>query len=446
MVSAPPTYYASTAGLNVAYQVLGDGPDDLLYVPTGLHPIDLMWDEPVISRGLRRLAGYNRLIACDLVGVGSSDPVFFTEMPAMQSWADGIGAVLDASNSERASIFATAESCSPAMLYAASHPERIRSLVLWAPFARFERAPDHEFGMPSDALSQYLDAFVDVVGTGALVEWMAPARRDDERFREWWARCERLSAGRGYFKRILELFLGTDVRAVLGSIQAPTLVIRRVDDWHVRAGHAAQIVEQVPQARLVECPGDDHVWFSGDTDSVLDVVEEFVTGERHVAQTNRVLATVLFTDIVSSTEVAATLGDTKWTATLDLHNALITRHVTSFRGRVIKFTGDGVLAVFDGPARAIECAEEITSVIRALGLEVRAGLHTGEVETVDDDVQGIAVHIAARIMALAGAGEVLVSGSIPPLVLGSGLRFEDLGTRALRGVPDPWPVYRLVNA
>ena len=222
-------------------------------------------------------------------------------------------------------------------------------------------------------------------------------------------------------------------------------MVRRVDDWHVRAGHAEAIVEHIPDARLIECPGNDHVWFSGEADGWLEAVEEFLTGERVVAQTNRVLATVLFTDIVGSTERAAAVGDEEWMAVIEAHNALIERQVMSFRGTVISFTGDGALAVFDGPARAIECAEELTRAVRDLGVEIRAGLHTGEVEMAGSDVRGIAVHIAARIMALANAGEVLVSGSIPPLVLGSGLEFDDLGSHTLKGVPDAWPVFRLVT-
>jgi len=441
MMTAPATHYVREGGTDIAYQVSGTSDHDLLYVPTATHPIDLMWDDPVMARGLHRLSATFRLITCDLLGVGSCDPVLFTAVPAMQAWADGLGAVLDAVGSERASIVATAESSLPVMLFAAIHPERVRSVVLWASYARYARAADYRAGMPEAALTKYLNAFREVVGTGGLVDVMAPSRRDEPWFREWWARGERLSAGRGYFLRILDLFLHTDVRPVLESIQAPTLVLRRADDWHVRADHAQHLVERIPDARLVELPGADHVWFSGDADAWLGAVEEFVNGERTSSATGRILSTVLFTDIVGSTELAAAVGDAVWTSTLEAHDALVERQIAAFRGAVVKHTGDGVLATFDGPARAIECARELVRGVRSLGLEIRAGLHTGEVEIVDSDVHGIAVHIAARIMALADAGEVLVSGSIPSLVLGSGLHFVDRGVHELKGLPDTWQVF-----
>ena len=444
MPGPPSTEYARFGDTYVAYQVTGSGPD-LLYVPTATHPIDLLWDDPVAARGLRRLAADHRLVLCDLVGVGSSDPVLYADLPAMQTWGDGIGAVLDAVGSERATILATAESCPPVLVYAASHPDRVRSLVLWAPFARYARAEDHPWGMPEPVLQRYVESYVDISGTGRLVDLFAPSRAGDDWFRAWWARGERLSAGRGYFARIVGLFLRSDVRAVLGSVQAPTLLLRREGDWHVRAGHASALAEQMPDARLVELPGDDHSWFSGDSDAVLDAIEAFVTGSRTPAPSRRALATVLFTDIVGSTARTAALGDARWTATMEAHDALVERHVASYRGDVVKFTGDGVLATFDGPARAIECARDLVGALGAIGVEIRAGLHTGEVEQAGSDVHGIAVHIAARVMALADAGEVLVSAAIPPLVLGSDLRFEDLGRHVLKGVPDEWTVFRVVE-
>ncbi len=446
MSEIPPTAFAADGDSYIAYQVLGDGEHDVLYVPTAVHPIDLMWDDPVRARGLRRLALTNRLIACDLIGVGSSDPVLFNDMPAMQAWGDGLRVVLDAAGSEQASIFAMAEAGLPVMLFAASHPERVRSLVLWAGYARFARTDDYPFGMPELALRRYLDSFWEVVGTGNLIDRWAPSRADEVWFREWWGRGERLSGGRRYLSQIVELFLRTDVRGVLEAIQAPTLVLRRRDDPHVREGHAQFLVEHIPDARVVELPGNDHEWFSGNTDEVLDAIEEFLTGRRTAVATNRVLATVLFTDIVASTERAAALGDSEWTRVIDAHEALVSRIIASHRGHVVKFTGDGVLATFDGPARAIECAVALVSAAPSLGLEIRAGLHTGEIEIDEGDIRGIGVHIAARIMALAGSSEVFVSGSIPPLVLGSGLQFDDLGARSLKGVPEPWPVFRLRTA
>lgn len=445
MAVAPETHYARDGDAHLAYQVTGAGDLDLLFVPTAMFPIDLLWDEPVVARGLRRLASFSRLITSDLLGVGSSDVVATTEMPAMQAWSDGLEAVLDAVGADQPAIFTTSESALPAMLFAASHPERVRALVLWSPYAYFVRTPDRTFAMPEAALDRYVAVFVENVGTGTLVDHFAPSCADDQSLRRWWARGERLAVGPASFGRILDTFLRTDMRGVLPSIQAPTLVLHRAGDVHVRDGHAREVAEGIPNARLVQLPGDDHVWFGAGIDRALDETESFLTGERAGAVTNRVLSTVMFTDIVDSTKRAAAVGDTAWVATVEEHNRVLERCVTSFRGRVVAYTGDGVLATFDGPARAIECARDVSDAVRALDLAVRVGLHTGEVEVVGDDLRGIAVHIAARIMALAGGGEVLVSGAVPPLVLGSGIRFEDRGTHTLKGVPDEWPVFAVIE-
>jgi class 3 adenylate cyclase len=273
------------------------------------------------------------------------------------------------------------------------------------------------------------------------VDLLAPSWADDPAKRRWWARGERLAGGPGYFAAILDLFLHTDVRPALESIQAPTLVLHRRGDRHVRGEHAQHLAERISHARLVELDGDDNMWCAADSDRVLDEIESFLTGARSATPSNRVLSTVLFTDIVGSTERAAQLGDEAWTTALATHNSVVDRHVASARGAIVKFTGDGALATFDGPARAINCACAIRDAVADLGLSIRVGLHTGEVEMADGDVHGIAVHIAARIMALAAPGEVLVSGVIPPLVLGSRIAFADRGTHELKGVPERWPVY-----
>jgi class 3 adenylate cyclase len=446
MATAPETRYAFDGEHHVAYQIASANGPDLLYVPTATIPIDLMWDEPSLARALRRLGSFSRLVTSDLLGVGSSDPVPITELPSMQVWTDGIGSVLDAVESESSAVFGTSESALPAMLYAATRPARVRALVLWAPFARYLRAPEVPYGMPESAVVRYLESFAETVGTGVVTDLLAPSRAGDPTFRRWWARGERLAGGPGYWKLILDRFLRTDVRSVLTSIQSPTLVLHRQGDRHVRAGHAEAVAEAIPDARLVELSGDDNTWFVGDVDGVLDRIEDFLTGTRAAASSTRVLSTVLFTDIVASTERAAEVGDDAWAATLAAHNALIERYVTSFRGRVVKSTGDGVLATFDGPARAIECARSIRDAVHDLGLRIRVGLHTGEIEMVGSDIAGIGVHISARIMALAEPDEVLVSGSVPSLVLGSGLRFADRGRHELKGVPDEWPVFAVVEA
>lgn len=441
MAATPETVYARDGDVHLAYQVVGDGGPDLLFVPTATFPIDLMWDEPTVAGHLRRLASFGRLITSDLLGVGSSDAVPISDCAAMQCWTDGLVAVLDAAGCECVSIFAMSESALPAMLLSASHPQRVRSLVLWSPFARYVRGAGQPFGMPEATLGKYLHQFEATVGSGGVVDLLAPSWAEDAARRRWWARGERLAGGPGYFKAVLDLFLHTDVRPVLESIQAPTLVLHRRGDRHVIGAHARDVAARIPGARLVELDGEDHVWFAGDGDRVLDEVESFLTGTRRAPPSNRVLSTVLFTDIVGSTERATALGDAAWTAVLDAHDRTVERHVSAARGTVVKFTGDGALATFDGPARAINCACAIRDAMDDLGLAIRTGLHTGEVEMGDGDIHGIAVHIAARIMALAAPGEVLVSGAIPPLVLGSGIAFEDRGSRELKGVPHPWPVH-----
>jgi class 3 adenylate cyclase len=440
MGDLPDTVYTRDGDVRLAYQVVGDQSPDLLFIPPATFPIDLLWDDPTVAGHLRRLASFSRLITTDLLGVGSSDVVPIQDHPAMQSWTDGLIEVLDAVGSQSVSIFAMAESALPAMLLTASHPERVRSLVLWSAFACFLRRPDYPFGMPEATLGRYVEAVGNHVGTGAIVDVLAPSWAHDEAKRRWWARGERLAGGPTYFQQMLDLYLRTDIRPALKSIQAPTLLLHRRGDRHVAIGHSRYLAEQIPRARLVELDGDDHEWFAGDSDRILSEIESFITGGRVASPTSRVLSTVLFTDIVESTEHAAVVGDEAWTLALAAHNRIVDQHVASARGIVVKFTGDGALATFDGPARAISCACAIRDTLQARGLRIRAGLHTGEVEIVDDDIHGIAVHIAARIMALARPGEVLVSGAIPPLVLGSTIAFESRGSHALKGVADPWPV------
>ncbi len=439
MADVPETRYAWEGEFHIAYQVLGDGPD-LLFVPNGTFPVDLLWDEPALAGPLRRLASFSRLILTDILGAGSSAYVPPGGNPPLQYWSDGLLAVLDEVGSQGASIFAMQGMTLPVMLLAATHPERVRSLALWSPFARFLRAADHEFGAPESLLPRYVDHFADAIGTGALMDVLAPSWSDDAAKRRWWARSERLSGGPG-LTAALELWMRLDVRHALEGIQAPTLLMRRRGDRDMPREHVLDLAKRIPDARLVEFDGDDGVGFAGDADSVLDEIESFVTGVRGVTPSNRVLSTVLFTDIVGSTQRAAQVGDDAWAAALTAHDRVVERHVSAARGSVVKFTGDGALATFDGPARAIYCACAIRDAVEDLGLSIRAGLHTGEIEMADGDIHGIAVHVAARIMGLAAPGEVLVSGVMPPLVLGSRLAFDDRGSHELKGVPDTWPVF-----
>jgi len=438
MGGTPETRYARDGSLHSAYQVVGEGPD-LLLVLNPNFPIDLVWDEPTVAAHLRRLASFSRLILTDLLGIGSSDAAPH-DNPSMQVWTDQLVAVLDAVQSERAAVFGMAESALSVMLLAASHPDRVRSLVLSSPYAYFLRDADQDFGYPESRLRNYCEVFGRHVGTGGVVDVLAPSWSHDAAKRRWWARCERLAAGPGDFANAFYMFARTDVRPVLSTIQAPTLVLTRRGDLHVHRGHAQNIVDRIPDARLVEFDGDDSVWFAGDADSMLDEVETFLTGSRGAKPSNRVLATVLFTDIVGSTERLAELGDEEWSKVLTAHDNIVERLVRGWRGQVVKFTGDGALAIFDGPARAVECASAIRDAVADVDLEIRAGLHTGEVEKFEGDVHGIAVHVAARIMSLAVPQEILVSGVMPPLVLGSRLEFTDRGEHSLKGVPGLWRV------
>jgi class 3 adenylate cyclase len=440
VAAAPETQYARDGNAHLAYQVVGDHGPNLLFIPTPTFPIDLLWDDPTIAGHLHRLASFSRLILTDLLGVGSSDGVAPNDRPAMQSWTDGLAAVLDATGSECASIFSMSGASLPVLQLAASHPQRVRSLILWGSFARFARAPGHPFGIPEPTLKKYLAGFEATLGRGVTLDILAPSWASDAAKRRWWARSERLAGGPGYITALFDLFLHTDARPLLDSIQAPVLVTRRRGDHDVHHDHARDLAERIPNARLVEFDGDDSVWFAGDADVVLDEIESFLTGARRAKPSNRVLSTVLFTDIVGSTERAAALGDEAWVTALSAHDRIVDEHVAGWRGEVVKFTGDGALATFDGPARAIECACAIRDAVEEIGLSIRAGLHTGEIEQSDGDIHGIAVHVAARIMSMAGPREVLVSGVIPPLVLGSRLNFIEHGEHDLKGVPGSWPV------
>lgn len=440
MVATLGTRYVRDGGPAIAYQVVGDGDRDIFYVGQPSPPIDLMWDDPLLARGLRRLASAGRLVTCDLRGWGSSDAVDPTDLPALQAWMDDIGRVMDAVGSERSVLIGQSEQGLPCMMFAASHPERVLALVLWSPFARYLRAADHPWGMPEEAAAEYSRQFGEIIGSGMLSTLFAPSRADEPGFLEWYARSERLGLRPAGSAPIYGgVFQPSDLRDLATSITVPTLLLRRKGDPHVRYGHAHQLEATMPNATLVELDGADHLWWSGDTDAPIDEMLAFITGLRASAgRPERQLATVLITDIVGSTQRAAEMGDDAWSARRARHDELTSRFVAAFRGRVVKFTGDGVLATFDGPARAIRCACDLRDALSAEELPIRAGLHTGEVERAGDDIHGLTVHAASRIAALADAGEVLVSAALPTLVLGSRLEFQDRGPHDLKGLPGQW--------
>jgi class 3 adenylate cyclase len=377
-------------------------------------------------------------------GVGLSDRG--TEPPVVELQMDDVRAVMDAASSESAAVFGAARGAAPSLLFAASYPERVRALVLYAPNVRTLQAPDFPWGMTEEHRRTFYDRFVAEMGTGENLDLQGPTGATDDRFKPWWARFERLAASPQAFRELGAILGQIDVRSVLPHIQAPSLVLHRTGDRIVDVGQGRFAAEMIPGAKFVELPGDDHLPFLGDQDALLDEIQEFLTGARSAPDTDRVLATLMFTDIVGSTEMAARLADRAWSDLLANHHALVRTQLDRFRGREIDTAGDGFLASFDGPARAIRCAKAIAEGVRALRIDVRAGLHTGECQSVDGRLTGIAVHIAARVCALAGPGEVLTSGTVRDLVAGSGIRFEDRGEHALRGVPDTWRLYEVMGS
>ena len=445
MIEPRETPYAKTVdGANIAYEVTGNGPVDLLLVPGGGSHLELAWDVEACATFFRRLASFSRLIRYDLGGTGLSDPLSLSEQPSVEDSVKEMVAVLDAVDCERAAVVANNVGGLFAIFFAASYPNRVSALVLDGCYARLERAPDYPWGFPSEILKTAVASAEQRVGFGDQgIMYQAPHAMRDPEFATQWQRYTRYTGSPAQSKARAEMVVFADVRPVLGSIQAPTLVLHRSDDPWIRKPHAVYLAENIPRAKLVELPGEDNLMFVGDTDALVAEIEEFLTGVRHVPETDRVLATVLFTDIVSSTDHAAELGDRKWRELLDAHDRTVRRQLVRFRGHEVNTSGDGFLATFDGPGRAIECACAIRDAVRALDLEVRAGLHTGEIEIRGDDVAGMAVHIGARVSALAEPGEVLVSGAIPPLVAGSGLDFEYRGEHQLKGVPGYWKAFAI---
>jgi pimeloyl-ACP methyl ester carboxylesterase/class 3 adenylate cyclase len=441
-MSPPPTRYARSGDVSIAYQVVGDGPLDLVLVLGFATHVELQWEAPPFAQFCERLSSFSRLLIFDKRGTGLSDPV--TEVPTLEERIDDVRAVMDAAGSERAALFGISEGAPMSVLFAATHPERVSSLVLYGAMARTTEAPDYPWGSPAEALRESAVEFI-VPYWGqeseALVELFAPSFAGDPEAVAFAARMERSAASPAMVQQIFEMFLDIDVRAVLPTLRVPALVLHRHGDRVVNRRAGEDLARRIPGARYVELPGIDHQPWAGDSEAVVGEIEEFLTGIRSVPEPDRVLATVMFTDIVGSTERASELGDTRWRALLAAHQAEVRRELTRFRGREVKSLGDGCMATFDGPARAIQCGRAITEAARSAGLEVRIGLHSGEVEVMPDDVGGIAVHIAARVGALAGAGEVLVSSTVKDLVAGSGIRFADRGTQQLKGIPDQWRLF-----
>jgi class 3 adenylate cyclase len=435
------TRYAKSTDGHVAYQVLGSGPRDLVFVPNWGTNVEIMWEEPSLAHYLRRLATFSRLVCFDKRGTGVSDPVTLDALPTLEQWMEDVRSVMDAVGCERTVLLGDAEGGQMAMLFAATHPERVSALILTNATARHLRDVDYPCGLPARSVPRFLQVMRQLWGNGGLLRVMAASLAHDEQLQRGYGRYERLSLSPRAINALYTSHLERDLRNVLPAIQVPTLVLHRAGNRHIRVGHGRYIAEHIPGAKYVELPSEEHYFHAGDTEAVLAEIEEFLTGVRPAGEFDRVLATVLFTDIVGSTERAAVLGDRAWRAVLDTHNAIVRRELTRHRGREIKAAGDGFLATFDGPARAIRCASAIHDQMRPLGIAIRAGLHTGECELMGNDVGGIAVHIGARVAGEAAAGEILESSTVKDLVAGSGIQFADRGPRALKGVPGEWRLF-----
>jgi class 3 adenylate cyclase len=439
MRAQPPTRYARSGEVSIAYQVVGDGPLDIVVVPGFVSHVELIWEIPTAVHMIERLASFGRVILFDKRGSGLSDPV--VGAPTLEERMDDVRAVMDAAGSERAAIFGLSEGAPMSILFAATYPQLTSALVLYGGMARSTWAPDYPWATPAEALIESSEAMAPYLYEGAVLEIMAPSFADEPNVRALYARLQRYAASPAMLQQMFVMFLDIDVRSVLPSIDVPTLVLHRRGDRAVNYQAAVWMAGRIPGATYVELEGVDHLMFAGDCDALVDEVEEFLTGVRRATEIDRVLATVMFTDIVDSTKRASAMGDRAWRALLDAQNEVLRRELARYRGHEVKTLGDGMLATFDGPARAIRCGRAMTAAVRPLGIEVRVGLHTGEVELVGDDVAGIAVHIAARVGALSGAGEVLVSGTVKDLVAGSGLAFADRGEHVLKGIPEQWRIY-----
>ncbi|HEX5610185.1 MAG TPA: adenylate/guanylate cyclase domain-containing protein [Solirubrobacterales bacterium] len=434
-----PTHYADSSGVNIAYQVHGEGPLDLVFVPGFVSHVELIWEEPSVARFFRRLASFARLVVFDKRGQGLSDRG--DRPPTLEESMDDLRAVIEAAGCERPAIFGISEGGPMSLMFAATYPRDVSSLVLHGSYARMLKAPDFPEGVPPEKFAHWRQRVRDEWGTPVAMEMWAPSAVGDAGFERWWARLLRQGTSPAGATALMDLYTEIDVRSVLPAIDVPVLFLHRRDDRLIPARQSRYLAAHVPGARYVELSGNDHLPTVGDQDEMLDEMEEFLVGSRRATETERALATVLFTDIVGSTEIAARLGDSGWRRLLERHDALVRRQLGLYRGREVKTMGDGFLATFDGPARAIRCACALRDELEGIGVEVRAGIHTGEVELIGEDVSGMAVNIGARIGALAGAGEVLVSSTVRELVVGSGLEFADRGAQPLKGAPGEWRLF-----
>lgn len=436
----PETKYAKSGELNIAYQCIGDGPLDLVVAPGYMTHLEQNWELPDYARLHRRLASFARVILFDRRGTGLSDRA--VGLGSFEDAMDDIRAVMDAAPSERAALMGGAEGGPLCMLFAATFPARTSALILVSSYARRMWAPDYSFGIDDDMNQRIVSTIKERWGREPFgLHRLAPSRANDRRFAEWYVEAQRFGASPGTALAWHRLVTEVDVRRVLPSIHVPTLVVHRTGDKVVPVESSRFLASHIPSARYVELPGDDHFWFAGDTDGMVDEVEEFLTGMRPRLEPDRVLGTLLFTDIVGSTERAAEMGNQGWADLVQTHFQILRRELERFRGKEVETTGDGIFATFDGPARAVRCGCMLRDAVRQLGIEIRVGLHTGEYELIGTEIAGVAINIASRVMSKAGAGEVWVSSTVKDLVAGSGIQFMDRGMYGLKGIPGEWHLF-----
>ena len=435
----PETQYAMSGDVHIAYQHFGSGPIDLVFVPGWASHIDFAWEDPNVRRFLERLGSFAHVVWFDKRGTGLSDKV--ADLPILEVRVDDVRAVMDAVGWERAAIMGMSEGGSMSALFAATYPERTNALVLFGAFARRIWSEDYPFAPTREQREEWIRSLEKGWGRDNEVEQLAPSRAHDPEFVRWFRRYGRASVSPSAAVALARMNTDIDIRPILPSIRVPTLVLHRDGDLDVDVENGRYLARAIPGARLVVLPGRDHLVFVGDVDPVVAEIEEFLTGHRSHAPIDRVLTTILFTDLVGSTQLASRLGDGAWSELLTRHDRVFRSALGRFGGREVKTTGDGFLATFDGPARAVRCAAAIRAELRALELEARFGVHTGECEMREGDIGGIGVHIAARVMGLASAGQILATSTVKDLTSGSGIQFTDRGLHSLKGVPEPWRVF-----
>jgi len=434
-------YARNKDGQSIAYTVSGTGGLDIVFIPDWVTNLEVQQEEPTVARFLERLASMGRLIMLDKRGSGLSDPVPLGAIPTPEEWMDDVRTVLDDVGSHGAALLGHGEGAPMAILFAATYPQRTKFLVLADAYARRVRSADYACGIPEEMARQLIDAVIGAWGNGRAAIRGGPSEADNPAFIERRARLERLAMSPGEFAAIYPSTYELDIRPVLQTIRVPTLVLHRTGNPYIRADNGRYLASHIESAELKLLPGNDHFYHTGDTTAFLDAVQKFLTGTKEAPDHDRILATVLFTDIVASTDHAERMGDKLWKDLIHRHHSLVRQELERFRGREIDTAGDGFFAVFDGPARGVRCALAIRDVVRSLGVEIRAGLHTGECELIGEKVGGLAVHIGARVMNLSRPGKVLVSRTVKDLVVGSGLRFDPAGQHKLKGVAEEWDLF-----